>query len=55
MSEDKPQVKPTKKWIEEQMAYHKAQIIANQGALNLLDAMLKGNVYADDEVKQIGA
>lgn len=47
--------KPTRKWIEEQIQYHKQNILMNQGSINLLESMLKAGVYLDDapEIKDL--
>lgn len=46
---NKKEQKPTKKWIEDQIGYHKTQIIMNQGSINLLEAMLKNNIFIEEE------
>jgi len=45
---EEQKTKPTRKWIEEQIQYHKTNILLNQGSINLLESMLKAGVYLDE-------
>lgn len=52
MNEGKKQI-PTKKWIQDQVNYHRQAILLNQGSLNLLEAMLQNEIYIEEEKKDV--
>lgn len=44
-------MKPTRKWLENQIAEFSRAIWMNQGALNHAEWMLKNEFYVEEEVK----
>ena len=51
-SELKEKMRPTKAWLEEQVASCRAAIERNIGAMNFCLSMLKSDVYCEEEEKQ---
>ena len=43
--------RPTRAFLEDQAASFRKSILMNQGALNLIEFMLKNGVYVEEEVK----
>ena len=45
--------KPTKQWIENQIRALEAAMFQNQGAVNLLKAMLEKGVFSEEEKQNV--
>jgi hypothetical protein len=48
----KEKIRPTKAWLEEQVASCRAAIERNIGAMNFCLSMLKSDVYCEEEENQ---